>query len=211
MKKLFLVFIATACAVGMSNAQEWDSREKITFGPKVGVNISNVYDSEGEDFTADSKVGLAAGAFVTIPLGTYLGIHPEILFSQKGFQASGSILGSGYKFKRTTNYIDLPIFVAVKPTNFLTVVVGPQYSFLVSQKDEFDSALWSTAMEQEFDNDNIRRNMLALVGGVDFNISRFVIGARAGLDMTRNHGDGTSSTPRYKNFWLQGTVGFSIF
>ena len=59
-----------------------DNRDQLFFGVKAGANLSNVYDSEGEDFVADSKVGFAVGGFVSIPIGKYFGIQPEILFSQ---------------------------------------------------------------------------------------------------------------------------------
>jgi len=48
------------------------------------------------------------------------------------------------------------------------------------------------------------------VGGVDINLVNIVLGARVGLDMYNNNGDGTSTTPRYKNVWAQATVGFRL-
>ena len=82
---------------------------------------------------------MASGVFLAIPIGTYIGIQPEVLFSQKGFKATGSILGEEYKFTRTTNYIDIPIYLALKPSPFLTIVAGPQFSYLMSRKDYFES------------------------------------------------------------------------
>src|SRR5690606_14118230 len=121
----------------------------------VGANYSNVYDSESEDFVADSKFGLAAGAFVSIPLGKFIGVQPEVLFSQKGFKSSGTFLGTEYKATRTTNYIDVPLLLAVKPVEFITILFGPQYSYLMKQKDEFTSGSFSSSEEEEFTNDNI--------------------------------------------------------
>src|SRR4051812_33393269 len=88
MKKIILTIAAVASLINISKAQEnvTDFREKLLFGLKVGANYSNVYDAQGEAFHADPKVGLAAGAFLAIPIGRYLGIQPEVLFSQKGFQ-----------------------------------------------------------------------------------------------------------------------------
>lgn len=185
-------------------------REKLSFGLKAGVNISNVYDSEGEQFNADAKFGLAAGAFVAIPLGKYFGVQPEILFSQKGYKGSGSILGSNYSFTYTSNFIDVPLLFALKPISFITIVAGPQYSFLVSDKYVFNSAIVNTNQENEFNNDNIRKNILCFLGGVDFNLRRIVIGTRIGWDIQANKGDGTSTTPRYKNVWYQATIGFRL-
>ena len=212
MKKVFLALLSVAFITSFSNAQEneTDFREKLQFGAKAGLNYSNVYDSNGEDFKSDPKFGLALGGFVSIPLGKYLGIQPELLFSQKGFQATGIILGSTYKISRTTSYIDVPLFFSLKPSEFITVMAGPQFSYLIKQKDSFTSSPTSYNQEQEFKNDNIRKNTLCFVFGGDINLKQMVLSARAGWDIQNNLGDGTSTTPRYKNVWYQLTFGYKF-
>jgi hypothetical protein len=120
------------------------------------------------------------------------------------------VLGSDVTLTRTTNYIDLPIFLAIKPSEMLTILVGPQYSYLIKQKDVFTNPINNSETTQDFNTDNIRKNTLCLVSGVDINLSDIVLGARVGLDMYNNNGDGTSTTPRYKNVWAQATVGFRL-
>ena len=210
MKKVILVFAFATFMFGSMFAQKnsSDFREKLSFGLKAGINISNVYDSQGEQFNADSKLGLAAGVFVALPLGKYFGVQPEILFSQKGYKGSGSLLGSSYSYSYTSNYIDVPLLFAIKPISMVTIVVGPQYSFLVKDSYTFNSAVINVNQENEFENDNIRKNTLSILGGVDFNFNRIVIGTRVGWDLQANKGDGTSETPRYKNIWYQATIGF---
>ncbi len=191
------------------NAQDTiDFRSKLTFGLKIGGNYSNVYDAQGEQFKADPKFGVAGGAFLAIPIGRYLGVQPEVLFSQKGFQATGALLGSTYNFTRTTNFIDVPLLVAFKPSEFLTLLAGPQYSYLMKQTDVFTTTTTSYSQEKVFSNDNIRKNIMGFVGGVDITLNHLVIGARAAWDIQNNNGDGTSTTPRYKNVWYQGTIGY---
>jgi hypothetical protein len=191
-------------------AQEDEYRERISGGLKVGANLSNVYDTEGEDFQANAKLGFAGGAFLSIPIGKYLGVQPEILISQKGFQGSGRLLGSPYDFSRTTTFIDVPLLFALKPLSIFTIVLGPQYSYLIHQKDVFSSAITTSAQETEFKNDNIRKNILCGIGGVDFTVKHVVVGLRAGADFQRNNGSGTATTPRYKNVWYQATIGFRL-
>jgi len=212
-KQTILLIALVTLMVNICNAQNHtnDTRDKFQVGLKLGANLSNVFDTEGDNFTADSKLGLAGGVFATIPIGTFLGVQPELLFSQKGYKGSGSILGSEYKYSRTSNFIDVPIFLAVKPISFLTILVGPQYSFLIKETYKFDSEFINVINEQEFTNDNIRKNTLCLVGGVDINLKQLVIGARIGWDLQNNKGDGTSTTPRYKNIWYQGTLGYRLF
>lgn len=208
MKRNILAIVALVLMANTLTAQS--SSSQIHIGVKAGLNYSNIYDSQGEKYTADGKVGFAAGGFVSIPLGGLLGIQPEILFSQKGFQATSSILGSNVTLTRTTNYIDVPIFLAIKPSPMLTVLVGPQYSYLIKQTDVFTNPILNIDVNQDFNTDNIRKNTLCLVGGVDINLSNIVLGARVGLDMYNNNGDGTTTTPRYKNVWAQATVGFRL-
>lgn len=212
MKKTILVVAFATFLVGNMFAQNRDDnfREKISFGLKVGANLSNVYDSQGEQFNSDPKIGLATGIFVAIPVGKYLGVQPELLFSQKGYQGAGSILGSDYSYTYTSNFIDVPLLLAFKPIPFITVLVGPQYSFLVSDRYVFNSEIVNTIQENEFENDNIRKNILSFLGGIDLNLNRIVIGARVGWDLQANKGDGTSETPRYKNIWYQATIGFRL-
>ena len=212
--KIFVLFITISlfttqyCVAQTSKSS--DTRSNLQFGLKAGINSSNVYDAQGDQFVANSKIGFAAGAFAIIPFGSLLGFQPEILFSQKGFKSSGYLLGSAYDLTRTTSYIDIPLLFAVKPTTFITILLGPQYSYLLKQKDEFTNTLNSTAQEQEFSNDNIRKNILSFIGGVDLNSNQFVLSLRAAWDLQNNNGDGTSTNPRYKNVWYQATFGIKI-
>jgi len=199
-----LLIAAFVYIVNIGNAQ-------VNVGLKLGGNLSNIYDTEDEDFTADSKLGLAGGIFGSIPIGTFLGIQPELLFSQKGYKGSGSFLGSEYTYSRTSNYIDLPLLLAIKPVSFITILAGPQYSFLIKETYKFENEFLNINDEQVFENDNIRKNTLCLLGGVDLNFKQLVIGARVGWDLQNNNGDGTSTTPRYKNIWYQGTLGYRLF
>lgn len=210
MKYIIIVLSFIAICSYKVNAQE-NERASFQIGIKAGGNYANVYDEQTEDFNADSKLGFVAGGFMSIPLGSMFGIQPEVLFSQKGFKAQGILLGSSYKLTRTTNFIDVPIYFTVKPMDKLTILLGPQFSYLTKQKDVLETSLTSVEQTQEFKNENLRKNILGASFGVNFNLSQFVLGARACFDLYNNHGDGTSTTPRYKNAWLQATVGFRLF
>lgn len=208
MRKIILLITTVAFMASYVVAQNSDSRSQFHFGIKAGLNFANVYDEQGEEFRADGKSGFAGGAFATIPIGDLFGIQPEFLFSQKGFKATGSLLGSKYGLTRTTNYIDVPLYLIVKPLPVLTILAGPQFSYLMRQKDEFNNEVGTTEQIKEFENDNIRKNILGAALGIDVNFSPLVVGLRAGWDLTTNNGDGSSQTPRYKNAWVQATLGY---
>lgn len=185
-----------------------DHRNELFFGVKAGVNYSNVYDSQGENFVADAKFGFAVGGFVSIPLVTFLGVQPELLYSQKGYKSSGTFLGSSYSMTRTTDYIDVPIYLVLKPVENISILFGPQYSYLLTQTDNFTGGSITATNEQNYSNVNLRKNIFGFAGGVNFNIDHLIIGVRAAWDVTANNGDGTSNTPRYKNMWYQATLGY---
>lgn len=192
---------------GTTVAQD-DLRERFTFGIKAGANMSNIWDTKSENFSADPKVGFAGGVFATIPLGRLLALQPEVMFSQKGYTASGQFLMTPYEMKRTSNYLDIPLLLAFRPAPFISILAGPQIGFQLSQKDKFTMGNFSSEDQQEFENDNWRKNMLGLHMGLDINIRHFVISPRAAIDFQHNKGDGTASDPRYKNFLVQLTLGY---
>jgi hypothetical protein len=187
-----------------------DPRKKFAFGVKGGFNYSNVWSERGEDFQTDPRFGIAGGLFFGIPIGKFLGVQPEILISQKGFQGAGTLFGSSYSFSRRSTYIDIPLQLQIKPAKFLTVVLGPQYSYLMHEKNVYTLGTTSTEQEQEFRNAPVRKNIFGFVTGPDIIIQHLVISGRVGWDLQNNNGDGTSSTPRYKNRWVQLTLGFKL-
>lgn len=154
---------------------------------------------------------MTAGAFLSLPVGKLIEIQPEVIYSEKGFKATGAFLGSNYSATRTTTYIDVPILLAIKPISYLTILARPQYSFLIKQNNSFTGTLATIDQQKIFDNDNIRKNVLGLTSGVDINLSSFVVSAIEGWDVQNNNGDGTSTTPRYKNAWYQATIGYRLF
>jgi len=216
MNKALMIFATLTLFASQSNAQDADCedcnktdfRSDLMFGVKGGLNLSNVYDSKGDLFNADAKLGIAAGGFLSIPLGKFVGIQPELLLSQKGFRATGLLFNSQYSFTRTTTYLDIPVLFAFKPSEFITVLAGPQYSYLINQKDVFGSPFNTIEQITAFKNDNLRKNTVCLTFGADITLKRVVIGARAGWDVQNNNGNGISTIPRYKNAWYQLTAGF---
>lgn len=210
--------LTSAAAFGQENNEqeknETSSREakgQLVPGIKVGLNRSNVYDASGNDFVADPKSGFMAGAYLAIPLGRLLGVQPELLFSQKGFASSGRINGDRYTLERTTNWLDVPLQVQLKPFRFLTLLGGVEYSYLLSQSDRLDLGTTILEYSDAFENDNIRKNIFGAVAGIDFNFHHLVLSGKACWDLTANRGDGSSFTPRYKNVWLQAAIGYRFY
>lgn len=205
---LLSIFVYPTQGVFSQNESANNDGIRPSVGFRAGANLSNVYDVEGEEFQADAKLGFAGGVFLTLPLTHFLALQPEILFSQKGYKGTGSVLGSEYTYSRTTNYLDVPLLLSFRTGQFLSILFGPQYSFLLSQNYKFNSDLGDVSQDEQFENDNLKKNTLCVTGGADFNINKMVVGARLGWDILNNKVDGTSTAPRYKNVWYQLTVGY---
>lgn len=207
-KKVFTlaVLITTSCVWAQNTDNDY--LHQIDLGLKIGANYSDVYDTEGNEFNPQGKMGFAAGFFANIPITEYVGIQPELLYSEKGFKATGNGLGNTYEFSRTSSYLDFPVFLTLKPIDYFTIMVGPQYSYLLSQRNSFTNGTSSIETERNIDNEDTRSHTFGLVGGFDVYIQHFVVGTRIGLDAFRNTSEDGSIVPAYKYVWLQGTVGY---
>lgn len=188
-----------------------DNRDQFGFGLKAGVNFANVYDEEGEDFVADGKTGFFGGVFVKVPLGTVIGIQPEVNYSQKGFTARGTFLGGSYNFERTTSYLDIPVLLQIKPHKCITLLAGPQFSYLLETKDSFNDGTITLVQEEEITQDNYRKNILGAVIGVEAHWKGLLLTARGGFDFTKTDAEGNSTTPRYKNQVFQLGLGYTFY
>ena len=186
-----------------------DTRENFKFGFKAGVNLANVYDEQGQDFVAENKIGFVGGAFLSIPITKLIGFQPEVLYSQKGFKATGSTILGKYDFERTSTFLDIPLQLQIKPIKGITFLVGSQYSYLLETKNQFNGSA-STIQEAAINDENYKKNIFGFVVGADFNVDMFVIGAKAGWDISRSDSDGNSTNPRYKNQVLQLTLGYAF-
>lgn len=203
---LVIVLFLTTIGYSQETKIDNDDRDQMRFGFKAGVNFSNVYDEEGNNFVADGKIGLAAGVFLSVPFGKVLGFQPELIYSQKGFKATGSVLGFDYDYKRTTTYLDIPLLLQIKPSSNFTLLAGPQFSYLLETKNEFNNT--SNTVEEEINGDNYKKYIFGFVVGADVNLDQFVIGGRLGWDISKSDSDGNSDSPRYKNQVIQVTLGY---
>ena len=213
---MFILLIAGA--VSAQDISNSDGRNTLQIGIKAGINNSDLYDTKGQNFVANSLWGPVFGGFLSIPIGTYLGVQPEVLYSAKGYSGTGvtsgpEILGGGqpYSYEDRTDYLDVPIMLQFKPIPNLYILGGPEYSYLLSTTYTYTKGVTSESTQQQFNNDNIRHNIFGVIFGADLGLTRnLVLGGRIAWDLQDNNGDGTSSLPRYRNYWGQLTLGYKF-
>lgn len=209
----FLAIALLLCTAGATIAQDddVDNRDKLQLGITGGFNVSNLYDASSRNFVAGSLIGGVFGGFLSIPIGTYLGLQPEVLYSQKGFGMSGSDATGQYYYIDRSNYIDVPILLQFKPIPEVYFLGGPEFSYLLSNIYTAGNGYTITNTEQQsFSNNNLRHNIMGLMLGADFNLGQFSLGGRIAWDLQDNNGNGTSYVPRYRNYWWQFVAGLRL-
>lgn len=146
MKKILFLAVALLGAVAMQ-------AQGVNFGVKAGANFSNLTG----DIDSEGITSFHAGAVLELNLVPTFSIQAEGLFSSQGgkakFEAEGVV---GVAEDINLDYISVPVMAKfyVLP-NSLSVMAGPQFSFLVDEAEE----AWDT---KSFD--------MAAAGGVELKI-----------------------------------------
>lgn len=199
MKRFIMLTAAVVCISAVKVNAQAPKSTGVHVGLRAGVNLSNVTKDADADFSIGSKLGANAAVFLELPIGPIFSIQPELQFSQKGYKNTGTFLGNAYEYKQTSNFIEVPLLAKIKPVKNFGILVGPQFSFLASTKTNFTTANTSYENLVKEDNDNLRKNILGGVIGIEANAANFLVSLRYNVDFQTNNGDGTSSTPKYKN------------
>jgi len=203
MKKIFASTALLAIFAINVHAQKTSSAEKtngLHFGIKAGLNLANIVKTDDNNFSTQLKPGLNAGVFLELPIINGFSVQPEVFYSQKGYKTSGSTVVNGpYEYNITSNFIDVPILARFAPSKSFAILAGPQYSFLMSTKTKFTSTNTTYQNLVENDNNNLKKNIFGGVIGFEAGTEAVIFSARYNIDFQQNNGDGSSTTPKYKN------------
>jgi hypothetical protein len=198
--KKFMKIIACCFLFSQAVAQD-----RIHVGVKGGITSSDIYYNEGIE--AEPRWGFSGGAFFQFPIGKYLGVQPEVIYTQRAFLAKGSINGGSFAFSRTTSNVDIPLYFQLRPFKFVTLVGGPQYSFLLDKTDRFREGRLTDAQKQEIIDSGLRNGTVGVAAGLDINIGVLVLSGRMGWDLQSNAIRSGTFAPEYNNRWVQAMMG----
>jgi hypothetical protein len=138
MKKLLLI-MAAMFIVAVSNAQ----LPGISFGPKIGVNMSQV-SLNSSAYTDQMKAGYDLGVFLR--LGGKCYFQPELLYSTSGVKFPTSPNGSPNEINLKS--INVPMMFGARLLNLkiinVRVLGGPIASFLVDKKVDYNGTVNQT-------------------------------------------------------------------
>jgi opacity protein-like surface antigen len=215
MKKLLAGAVTALIVTSSAFAQSSDdkgSSNSLHFGIRGGLNLAAiVQDDDAPNFDTKMKPGFQAGVYLQLPITSGFSVQPEVLYSQKGYKADGTIFGTDYDFRVTTNYIDVPLLAKFTPIKNFGLVVGPQFSFLTNTTTKFSAGGSQIEDQIDNDNDNLRKNILGGLVGLEAGVTdNITLSARYALDFQKNNGDGTSNSLRYRNQVVSFTVGLQL-
>ena len=182
MKKTIATLILLVLGTGLSQAQ------LLQFGVKGGVNFANYTggDVSGVDFKTITSYH--AGMVMELKVLENLAIQPELLYSTQGSELNDI----GGQIKNELGYLSIPVLAKFYLTsNELSLELGPQASFLVSERNEVDA---NDTNSFEF----------GIAGGLSYKITKsiFVSGRYvAGLTEAKKDAD-------VKNSLIQFSVGY---
>ena len=152
MKKTILL-IAVVLAAGVVSGQK-----TFTFGPKVGINIADLYASYAEknrDLNG-TKTSLIVGAFAEYRALKWLAVSADVLYSRQGSTdkatwtergPGGGFVTESEEFSYRLNYLNIPILANFYVTKGLALKAGIQPGFLIGSKLRVRSTdgPWETA------------------------------------------------------------------
>jgi len=201
----------TSLAFSQDATDKHDNDPGPRIGFKGGLSIATIAKTGDNSYSTTPLYGFNGGAVILLPLGKVIALQPEVLFSQKGYRSRGSGVFGDYDYRRYNNFLDIPLLLRINASQDLGIVIGPQYSFLLNTHTNFKSGTTSYEQTVDNDNDNITKNIFGGVIGLDINLSHnlFLYG-RYTIDFKNNNGDGTSSTPAYKNQVFQAGLGILL-
>jgi opacity protein-like surface antigen len=133
MKKIILaavLFIATSATI---------QAQLLQIGVKAGVNFASQTGDASLQGVAFDKEGITnfhAGLVAEIKLLEKFSIQPELLYSTQG----ATYKNAAQEFKNELGYLSIPVMAKIylNNANSVSLELGPQASFLMSNKKEFD-------------------------------------------------------------------------
>lgn len=109
------------------------SLQSVEIGAKAGGNF---YKIGGRSFDNKTYPSFSGGAYAELNFTPKWTLQPELLWSEtiaNTGDAFNGIYPGGISSKIYLNYISLPVLVAFKPVPELSILVGPEYSYCISQ------------------------------------------------------------------------------
>lgn len=162
----------------------------VKFGIKAGANYANQTGTaitiDNTNYTTDAITSYHAGIVAEIKLVDSFSIQPELIYSTQGATYKNAF----EEFKNELGYLSIPVLAKIHLNKVISLDLGPQASFLLSERNNFDA---NNAETFEF----------AAVGGLGINLTKSLfLQGRYVLGLTE-----ASKEAQTKNSVVQVSVG----
>ncbi|WP_016989537.1 porin family protein [Flavobacterium sp. ACAM 123] len=103
----------------------------VKFGIKGGLNYANY---SGSEMQFDALTSYHAGLVAEIKLVDSFSIQPELLYSTQGATYKNVV----EEFRNELGYLAIPVMAKIYLNKSVSLELGPQASFLLSERNNFD-------------------------------------------------------------------------
>jgi len=177
-------------------------------GVKGGINFSNISTDEDDIENLEGKLGFQAGLMLRINLTETFAIQPEALFVRKG--AKYEFLGS--EVKSNMDYVDFPVLLVFKPVDFISIQVGPQFSYLLGTNVTYGDGFAGIGQGYDAERDDFEDVDYGLAAGLGFNLGNAIIDVRYTRGFKKYEKEtlvgNIAIEPSSNHYSLQASVGF---
>ena len=105
-------------------------------GALIGLNASQV---DGDNYSGYHKPGVALGGFVQTNLSRTIYAGMELKLMQKGSRNIDSLATDGQiKYIMRLNYVDLPVYLGIRTSERISLLVGVSPGYLISGREYND-------------------------------------------------------------------------
>ena len=177
MRKTILIAVLLFSALTTIQAQS------VKLGLKAGLNYAN---QTGTNFQTEAISSYHAGLVAELSLFKGLAIQPELLYSTQGAKYKTAL----EDITNEVGYLSIPIMIKINLSKSISLELGPQASFLLSEKD---NVVLSNSNSFDF----------AVAGGLGLKVTKSIfLQARYGLGLTE-----ISKEAQAKNSVVQVSAG----
>jgi hypothetical protein len=130
-KSIFMFLLLTTLSYSLQ-------AQSVRFGVKGGLNYANQSGTEvtinSTNYSTSAITSYHAGFLAEIKLLESFAIQPELLYSTKGATYKNAV----EEFQNELGYISIPLILKVYLSKSLSLELGPQAAFLLSERNKFD-------------------------------------------------------------------------
>ena len=187
-------------------AQRHDDYFRPRFGITGGLSIANTISSYNVYYSTATILGANAGVTAEFPIAYGFSFEPEVLFSQKGYQA---ITTDGIPITQRNDYIDIPLLAKFHLFPGFSFLIGPQINIPISSNTSYNNGY--NAPSGSYYSNYSYKSYIAGAFGLSIDLNRYVdLHARYLIDLSSNSYDINSPIPDYRNQVWQFGIGIKF-